>query len=938
MMEIPATLTHPLMFVGRERGLPSMQVHDLALDINNVLWAAGPNGLAKVDDQRIRCIGRKDGLRSHGLRCVAAGADGKVWVGGDGGVDVVQANGKLEGNAEPWRYGVVEKICVLDDYVLAATSKGIRMWRPETNWDGDRPILDGTYVNQLTSTLTGNIWAAGPQIGIQLGGPDSWKAPNDDRWRKLGAISAIVPSASGTVFVGGANGAVEYSENGDYIRTIWFGANAEAALSALWCFGDELWAGVDGQLRVGTLTATGWRVDHTVSDKLLVKAMIGDVHGTIWCATDSDGLAKITPARRAITRPVFPELAAVLCIKSDEPVTGDDKHTKRYLVGGNGGAWEVTVANGVSRRTEALFPTLKVWDLLRRADGTLWAATQSGLHIQNTEGVVRHVGVDHAIVASPNRFLHEHGGVVMLGTINGVVAIDGSDGGDENWSFIQSWGDSEGQSIGYAYCVMEWDGSVFVGTLGRGLWRKDEDHFVQVLAEGLIATGNTPAVVRGDGCLIVSQDDRLVRLDDDGTSRVLATSDEAVMAWALAFDSRNRLWVGSSSGLKSYDAETGELLRTILVWMGLGGWEFTTSRSLIAGAAGVLLCGLNSGLALVDSDSLETLSEPLVAKLDAVRWFATNPTVRTGNHLGLEVPLYSVDRGPWTVEIDVYARALVADGTTTFRFLLEGFDVEWSLPSSFASTRFSSLPVGNYGLKVQAHSPLSGWGEAGVAMEVEVRPSMWRESDDPRHLVALLEDRVRISRELHDNVVQRLFATGMELDALTRRMHADEATGMLRVIEQLDETIAEVRRAVFSLSSNASERHGSLCQSVLEIARRAEELGGLAVKATVDPAIDTTLPLRIGEESLSVIREAMSNVVRHAHATCAYLSVTLTPEADWLEIVLSDDGTGIGEHPSTGNGLRNLQSRAVALGGSLDITSSNQTGTRVAWRVPLPGA
>lgn len=943
MKHIPATLSHPLLLIGRERGLPSVQVHDLSLDTNNVLWVAGPNGLARVDDQRIRCIGRRDGLRSHGLRCVAAGTGGRVWVGGDGGVDVLGANGVLEDNTVPWNFGVVEKICVLDDYVLAATSSGIQRWRAETGWDVNNPVLDGTYVNQLAPTASGVIWASGPQIGLRIGGPNSWREPNDDQWRKLGAISAIVPTAGGvsgtggtggTVFVGGSRGAAEYSETGDFIRQVWFRAKEKATVSALWCFGNELWAGVDGQLRVGSLNSAGWQIDDTVSDKLLVKVIVGDKHGTIWCATDSNGLAKITPARIAITRPLFPDLAATLCIAKDLPLPTDRDDTKRYIVGGNSGAWEIAVAAGISRRTESLFPNLKVWDVIRRADGTLWAATQSGLHIRNTQGTVRHVGADHAIVASPNRFLHEHRGSVVLGTINGVVEIDGR---EDDLSFVRAWGDSHGQSIGYAYCVMECNGSLFVGTLGRGLWRRDENHFVQILSDGLIATGNTPAIVRGDGCLIVSQDDRLVRLDDDGTSRVLATSDEAVMGWAITFDSRNRLWVGSPSGLKHFDVETGELLCDILVWMGHGGWEFTTSRSLVAGEAGVLLCGLNSGLALVDCDRLETLSAPPVVRLDEVRWFATSPTVLNHGHPGVGVPVYSVDRGPWTVEIDVHAQTVVDDGTTTFRFILDGFDVDWSLRSNFASTRYSSLPVGRYQLKAQAHSPLSGWGEPLVALEIEVQPSMWRESDDPTHLVALLEDRVRISRDLHDNVVQRLFATGMELDVVSRRVQSEEASRIFRVIEQLDEIIAEVRRAVFALGSEEAQRQGTLRQTVLEIAERAQELGGLAVEATVDTLINSKLPPRIGAEMLSVVREAMSNVVRHSQATSAYLCVEIVSNPEVLRIVVGDNGIGIGtgEDLSEGNGLRNLRTRAVSIGGSLEIVSSSQSGTRLTWVVPL---
>lgn len=216
---------------------------------------------------------------------------------------------------------------------------------------------------------------------------------------------------------------------------------------------------------------------------------------------------------------------------------------------------------------------------------------------------------------------------------------------------------------------------------------------------------------------------------------------------------------------------------------------------------------------------------------------------------------------------------------------------------------------------------------AGIAIENAQLHQRVREA-------AVFEDRDRMARDLHDTVIQRLFGAGLTLQGIASTARPDVSERIIEVIDQLDATIRQVRSTIFELGQ-AEFRQGAR-SSVLHIVRELELVLGFRVELSVEGPIDTTLPERVSENMTATLREALTNVGRHAGAT--KVRVELSARNGVCRLVVVDDGHGIVEGTSSdegGNGLVNMRRRAEKLFGTLDVLSTPGVGTSIIWQVPL---
>ncbi|TQC47424.1 GAF domain-containing protein [Rhodococcus sp. WS4] len=206
-------------------------------------------------------------------------------------------------------------------------------------------------------------------------------------------------------------------------------------------------------------------------------------------------------------------------------------------------------------------------------------------------------------------------------------------------------------------------------------------------------------------------------------------------------------------------------------------------------------------------------------------------------------------------------------------------------------------------------------------------------ADDQRQLAAmsLIADRDRIARDLHDHVIQRLFAHGLHLQSAHGRTHVPEGRQRLsEMIDDVQDIITDVRTAIFDL--HGGEDYGFALRPALT-AIITEQTGESGLRTTVrmtGPLNVITGPL--ADHAEAVLREALSNVVHHAHAH--HVDVTVSVDDD-LTICVTDDGTGI-PPAVTRSGLHNLTTRAQQAGGTCTITTHDTGGTRLTWNAPLP--
>ncbi len=212
-----------------------------------------------------------------------------------------------------------------------------------------------------------------------------------------------------------------------------------------------------------------------------------------------------------------------------------------------------------------------------------------------------------------------------------------------------------------------------------------------------------------------------------------------------------------------------------------------------------------------------------------------------------------------------------------------------------------------------------------------------RRLDDER--VQVYQDRERIARDLHDLVVQRLFGVCLALEgARNRAQRADVVERVSQSIDELDDTIRQIRSTIFALQAQGAARAGSpLRHRIIQEVDAARQVLGFSAALRMEGLIDTDVPPPVAENVIAVLREALANVARHAQARRVEVDIAV---GDRVTIEIVDDGLG---PPASlrRSGLANLARRAEQFSGALTVEPVHRggsglgTGTRISWQVPL---
>jgi signal transduction histidine kinase len=204
--------------------------------------------------------------------------------------------------------------------------------------------------------------------------------------------------------------------------------------------------------------------------------------------------------------------------------------------------------------------------------------------------------------------------------------------------------------------------------------------------------------------------------------------------------------------------------------------------------------------------------------------------------------------------------------------------------------------------------------------------------------LAMLEDQERIARDLHDTVIQRLFAIGLTLQGTARLLTDPVARERMEsVVEELDITVRHIRTVIFGVEHSRPDRTDGVRARVLHVTREAEGALGFEPSVTFGGALDTVVSDGVAHELVAVVREALSNVAKHAHAR--RVEIELVVDATNCVLRVSDDGVGIdANRPRRGGlGLSNMGARAQRLGGRLNVERApgSEAGTVLEWCVPI---
>ncbi|MGW1059808.1 GAF domain-containing protein [Micromonospora rubida] len=319
------------------------------------------------------------------------------------------------------------------------------------------------------------------------------------------------------------------------------------------------------------------------------------------------------------------------------------------------------------------------------------------------------------------------------------------------------------------------------------------------------------------------------------------------------------------------------------------------------------------------------------------------------------VLLYDEDAGEFTVEVvdgaDERARELVGAvlpaAETAFAGSVTGRRHElvenlaeaapWPAPVTAGPAVVSPLAAADtlHGVLVIAYGPDRGGatdddvallgsfaGQAALAMERA-------RGQEERELLVVLEDRERIARDLHDVVIQRLFATGLQLQSGAMNARPEVAKRINAAVDDLDATIRDIRRTIFELRTPMSAALRTEIREAVDVA--AGSLGFRPALELTGP-IDSAVPEPIRPDLTAVLREALSNAVRHAEAS--WVAVAVAVDGGWVTVTVTDDGRGCDPAAARG-GLVNLRERAERHGGEFAVRPAIPRGTELHWTVPL---
>ncbi|OLF14793.1 sensor histidine kinase [Actinophytocola xanthii] len=351
----------------------------------------------------------------------------------------------------------------------------------------------------------------------------------------------------------------------------------------------------------------------------------------------------------------------------------------------------------------------------------------------------------------------------------------------------------------------------------------------------------------------------------------------------------------------------------------LGGGSTEDALDLIA-ARTLQLSASNCALILLTDEHRETLSVRASAGDTVERMLGL--TISAANPVMAEV----LDEGQPRIVADF--AALMQDATSGFREFGPANLVPLGSVPNVSGVLIALRGKGDEPFAREVVRLLASFADqAALALELADKQRQQRMLD-------VLADRDRIAGDLHDHVIQRLFAAGMSLQGILRRINDRDARNRVtQVVGQLDETVRELRTSIFDLHTAGVDGPASLRRRMLDTVAELSADVPVSPSVRISGAVDSLVPPEVGEHAVAVLAEGVSNAVRHARASD--ITVTVEAGAD-LIVDVTDDGVGMPPDVAR-SGLLNLERRATACGGTATVSPGPDGGTRLVWRVPLTG-
>jgi signal transduction histidine kinase/ligand-binding sensor domain-containing protein len=857
-----------------DAGLPSEHVRCLFLDRRGDLWVGTEKGAARWSRHgpRFEPYGREQGLAIQDVRALCETADGAIWFGGDG-----------------------ERIDVWDGSAFTSRSVATLPRRGS--------------VRSLLGTHDGSVW-----IGTTAGLVHIQAEQEKRIGRRDGLaddeIECLAQSGDGTVWVGTRDGLSRV--RGDEIES--FRTRDGLSQSTVYTLGEDH----EGGLWVGTKHGLNQFIDRrsiplTASEGLPSNdtgAILQDSAGTVWVGTLGKGLARYDGRR------------CVPALSSKEGLPGDT-----------------------------------IVALADDGSGNLWIGTERGLcrvrdgRVEQTFTTAQ--GLPSDVVSC---LCHDASGVLWAGTGAGLARF-------ESGRFVQPEGDPEDLRLPVLALINRGNMGLVVATEERGLFQCAENRLRRLPYDGELRHDINALYEDRDGRLWMgAEGGGLLTLDGTALRRFTVRDglyDDEV--FGIVGDDEDRLWIACSRGIFS---------------VGRAELQQFAERKIAR-----LTCTPFSPTEAQRTLECQNSVQPVVWKLqDGSIWFSTihGVIVIDPPHFRRVLPAPKVvveevqvngqDVNPDHIErlpsgvANFYFRytalSFASPARIKFRHMLEGFDKEWVEAGSRREAFYTNLPPGHYTFRVSAANFDAPWSEAEHPLAFTLEPRFYqtrwfiplvvavvalvgglaarlRVLQVKARMSAVVAERSRIARELHDTLIQGFSGVTMQMQGLAARLRASpERQTLEEIIHDAGTCLSDARRSVGGLRAergNGPDEPTGLAAAVAQAARQLTETRDVRLSLQVSPTPEK-LPADVEYNVLRIAQEAITNAVRHSGARTIEVALDSTPEQ--LRLTVRDDGAGFSVNghdlQQPGHyGLIGMRERATQIQGKLQVESAIGQGTTV---------
>jgi ligand-binding sensor domain-containing protein/signal transduction histidine kinase len=885
-------------------GLRTNNIRSMFEDREGTLWIATADGVARLKNSTFTTFTIQQGLPSNNVWSLYQERDGDLWVVTAQGLARFRGNG-FEVSADPGATSPALTGAITEDNqgtLWVGTRSGLRVLKKGSLIKPSFPRrLSTSDVEALISDRSGRLW-----IGTQNGLYALEKSTvTPARGLPGHRITVLYQDRSGSIWVGTdaglgriANGKVTRASASDPLLGSMILSIYEDREGSVW-IGTEL-SGI-GILRDQKFTTYASRED--VGDDL-VRCVFGDSRGTVWMGTNEKGLVRYENGRfSSITTADGLSSNVILALAEDRDgslLVGTPDGLNRIRRG------EISILTSADGLADDF-----VRSILSDGHGSLWIGTRRGLSRLKNGRFTTYTQADGLGSDLVGALLEDGPDELWIGTLHGLTRL--ANGRLKNYTT------ADGLSSDVITALYkDSDGILWIGSEGGGLSEFRNGRFIRIPAELRL-----PQVIYG-----IAEDitQNLWFSSDSGIFRANRTEldrfahGKRVVVPVVSYGASDGLRIGESSGgghPAAWKAKNGAL------------W-FATLK----------------GVAILRSDAkLNRLPPPVAIESVSIDDQVFDPA-----------KIDDIDPGHSRFAFEYAGLSFVAPQKVRFRYKLEGFDRNWVEAGTRRVAYYTNLRPGSYRFRVLARNNDGFWNESGSSLEFRLEPHFyqtywffafvalaigllsysiyrWRVRQVEAQFNAVLQERNRIAREIHDTLAQGFAGVSVQLEIVARllsssadaaREHLDQARLLVR------HSLTEARRSIWELRSQSSESE-DLAARLSKMAAQASGSTQGKVKLQVHGTYRPLTP-KMEDELLKIAQEALTNALRHAEAE--NINIVLTFDAKKLRMTIADDGRGFQSSPYAGwnghFGLQGMRERAENIDAELSVDTGIGKGTRVS--------